>query len=92
MIQLYLFKLYHLYIAKMSRENIATVVKILESLSDTQQEQIIEHLREYIADLEDELQWDKSFQRTQNRLVEAARLAKQQISQGKAQAMDYDKL
>ncbi|NEP88321.1 MAG: hypothetical protein F6K18_16620 [Okeania sp. SIO2C2] len=61
----------------MSRENIATVVKILESLSDAQQEQFIEHLREYIADLEDELQWNKSFQRTQNKLVEVARLAKQ---------------
>ncbi|GGA37624.1 hypothetical protein [Okeania sp. KiyG1] len=71
----------------MSRENIATVVKILESLSDAQQEQIIEHLREYIADLEDELQWDKSFQRTQNKLVEVARLAKQQIVQGKGQVI-----
>ena len=54
--------------------------------------QIIEHLREYIADLEDELEWDKSFQTTQNKLVEVTRLAKQQIAQGKAQAMDYDKL
>lgn len=76
----------------MSRENIATVVKILESLPDAQQEQIIEHLQEYIADLEDELQWDKSFEKTQNKLVEVAILAKQQIAQGKGQAMDYDKL
>ncbi|MGB3514051.1 MAG: hypothetical protein WBA93_33565 [Microcoleaceae cyanobacterium] len=76
----------------MSRENIATVVKILESLPDAQQEQIIEHLREYIADLEDELQWDKSFEKTQNKLVEVARLAQQQIAQGKGQVMDYDKL
>ncbi|WP_275670271.1 MULTISPECIES: hypothetical protein [Okeania] len=36
----------------MSRENIATVVKILESLSDEQQERIFEHLREYIADFQ----------------------------------------
>ncbi|MDY7003687.1 MAG: hypothetical protein SWX82_06920 [Cyanobacteriota bacterium] len=67
----------------MSRENIVTVVKILESLSDAQQEKIIDHLREYIADLEDELQWDKSFKATQNKLVEVARLAKQQIAQRK---------
>ncbi len=33
----------------MSRENIATVVKILEYLSDAQQERIIEHLREYVG-------------------------------------------
>ena len=66
----------------MSEENIATVVKIIESLPDAQQERIIEHLREYIADLEDELQWDQSFRKTQNKLVAAARLAKQQIAQG----------
>ena len=76
----------------MSEENIATVVKILESLPDAQQEQIIEHLREYIADLEDEVQWDQSFRKTQNKLVAAAKLAKQQIAQGQGQSMDYDQL
>ncbi len=76
----------------MSQENIATVIKIIESLPDVQQERVIDHLREYIADLEDELQWDQSFQKTQDKLVAAAKLAKQQISEGKAQAMDYDQL
>ena len=76
----------------MSQENIATVVKILESLPDTQQEQVIERLREYITDIEDELQWNESFEKTQNQLVAAARLAKQQIAQGLAQPMDYDQL
>ncbi|NEN94345.1 MAG: hypothetical protein F6K50_02025 [Moorea sp. SIO3I7] len=76
----------------MSRENIATVVKIIESLPEAQQERVIEHLREYIADIEDELQWDESFRKTQTKLVEVARLAKQQIAQGQGQAMDYDKL
>ncbi|NET86242.1 MAG: hypothetical protein F6J94_31535 [Moorea sp. SIO1F2] len=76
----------------MSRENIATVVKIIESLPEAQQERVIEHLREYIADIEDELQWDESFRKTQTKLVEVARLAKQQIAQGQGQAMDYDQL
>ncbi|NEQ37743.1 MAG: hypothetical protein F6K40_16315 [Okeania sp. SIO3I5] len=76
----------------MSEENIATIVKILESVPDAQQEKIIQHLREYIADIEDELKWDKSFQKTQNKLVEVARLAKQQIPQGKRQTMDYEQL
>ncbi|NET60065.1 MAG: hypothetical protein F6K47_29140 [Symploca sp. SIO2E6] len=76
----------------MSEENIATVVKLVESLSEAQQEQIIEHLREYIADLEDELQWEQSFRKTQNKLVAAARLAKQQIDQGQGELMDYHKL
>ena len=39
----------------MSEENIATIIKILESLSDAQQEKIIQYLREYVADIEDEL-------------------------------------
>ncbi|NEP79674.1 MAG: hypothetical protein F6K17_42055 [Okeania sp. SIO3C4] len=76
----------------MSRENIATIVKIIESFSDEQQERIIEHLREYIANFQDELQWDKSFEKTQGKLVTAARKAKQQIAEGKGQPMDYDKL
>lgn len=76
----------------MSQKNIATVVKILESLPDAQQERIIEHLREYIADLEDELRWDQSFSKTQNKLIEGAKLAKQQIAQGQGQSMDYDSL
>ena len=76
----------------MSQENIATVVKMLESLPETQQEQIIEHLKEYIINLEDELQWNQSFEKTQSQLVAAARLAKQQIAQGLAQPMDYEQL
>ncbi|NES20029.1 MAG: hypothetical protein F6K41_14135 [Symploca sp. SIO3E6] len=76
----------------MSEENIATVVKLLESLPDAQQEKTIEHLREYIADLEDELQWKQSFRKTQHKLVAAAKLAKQQIAQGQGEEMDYDQL
>ena len=76
----------------MSQKNIATVIKILESLSDTQQEQVIQHLREYITELDDELQWDKSFEKTQSKLVAAAKLAKQQVAQGLAQPMDYEQL
>ncbi len=48
----------------MSQENIATVVKILESLPDTQQERVIEYLREYISDLGDELQCQESEENT----------------------------
>ncbi|MEC4983472.1 MAG: hypothetical protein SAJ37_12715 [Oscillatoria sp. PMC 1068.18] len=76
----------------MSRENIATVIKIIESLPNTEQERVIEHLREYIADLKEELQWNRSFQETQSTLVAAAKLAKQQISQGQGTPMDYDRL
>ncbi len=76
----------------MSKENIGTIVKILESFSDEQEERIIEHLREYIADFQNELKWDKSFEKTHGKLVAAARKAKQQITEGKGQPMDYNKL
>ena len=76
----------------MSQENIATVIKIIESLPDAQQARVIEHLREYIADIEDELNWDHSFEKTQDKLVAAARLAQQEIAEGKEEQMDYEKL
>lgn len=38
----------------MSSAAITTIVKMLESLSDDLQERVAEHIREYIADLEDE--------------------------------------
>jgi hypothetical protein len=71
---------------------IMTVTKMLESLPETVQEQAVEHLREYLADLQDELQWDTLFERTQSQLAVAARRVKEEIAQGRAQPMDYDRL
>jgi len=65
---------------------------MMESLPEDLQEQVVEHLREYIADLMDELQWDTSFKRTQSQLVSAARKAKQEVAEGKAEPMDYGRL
>lgn len=53
----------------MSSENIATVTKMLESLPETAQVQLIEHLREYIASLQNELEWDNLVSKTQNNLI-----------------------
>lgn len=76
----------------MSSAAIATVTKMLETLPETAQEHVAEHLREYIEDLSDELKWDNSFKQTQAKLIEAARRAKQEIAEGKAQPMDYEQL
>ncbi len=75
-----------------STATIMTVTKMLESLPETVQEQVVEHLREYLADLQDELKWDDLFERTQPQLVAVARRAKQEIAQGSAQPMDYEQL
>jgi hypothetical protein len=68
----------------MSSEAIATVVKMLGTLPDATQNQVAEHLQAYIADLQDELRWDAAFANTQTNLIQQARLAKQQIAEGKA--------
>ena len=76
----------------MSSPAIATVIKMMESLSEDKQNELVEHLREYIQDLQDELKWQDSFNKSQDKLIAAAKLAKQQIAEGKAKPMDYDKL
>jgi translation initiation factor 2B subunit (eIF-2B alpha/beta/delta family) len=76
----------------MSSTAIATIVKMVEFLPDDLQEKVVDHIRSYIADLENEAQWDASFNRTQNSLVAAARQAKQEIAAGQSTPMDYDQL
>ena len=71
---------------------IATVEKMLESLPEEVQERVVEHLREYILDLQDELEWDALFERTQDKLVAAARRAREEIAAGKAEPMDFERL
>jgi hypothetical protein len=76
----------------MSSESIVTVTKMMESLPEPQQEQVVEHLRDYIADVWDEVQWDAQFERTQDQLIEAARRAKKAIAAGHAETLDIDRL
>jgi len=71
---------------------IATLIKMIESLPETAQDRVVEHLREYLEDLQDELKWDALFKKTQPQLLAAARRAKKEISEGLAQALDIDQL
>jgi hypothetical protein len=76
----------------MASTAIVTVVKMMESLPDTVQDRVAEHLREYIEDLRDELQWDVTFKKTQPQLAAAARRARQEMAAGQAKPLDYDQL
>jgi hypothetical protein len=76
----------------MSSTAIATIVKMVEFLPDDLQEKVVDHIRDYITNLEDEARWDASFSRTQNNLVAAARQAKEAIAAGQSTPMDYDQL
>jgi len=72
--------------------SIETVTKMMEFLPDTVQNMIVEQVRNFIAEFEDESKWDLLFKEKQENLVKAARQAKREISQGKAELMDYNKL
>ena len=76
----------------MSSATITTVITMLESLPEPMQDQVVEHLREYLADMQDEFAWSTQFKRSQPQLIAAARRAKQQIAEGLAQPLDYDQL
>ena len=76
----------------MASNAIATITQMVETLPESLQNQVVEHLREYIAELQDELRWEASFNKTQDQLVEAARRAKQEIADGKSEPMDLDRL
>lgn len=64
----------------MSSAAIATAIKMLQALPEPTQERIVEHLREYIEDLNDELRWEAAFGKTHKQLIAAARRAKEEIS------------
>ncbi len=76
----------------MTSTAIATVVKMLETLPETTQNQVVERLRDYIAEMQDEIQWDISFKKTQKQLIAAARHARQEIAAGHAELLDYNQL
>jgi hypothetical protein len=76
----------------MSTATIATITRMLESLPEPVQERAVEHLREYLLDVEDERKWDALFERTQPQLVAAARKARREIAQGLSEPMDLDQL
>ncbi|RPH69359.1 hypothetical protein EHM76_07190 [bacterium] len=69
-----------------------TIIKMIEQLPESDQERVAEHLREYLAELEDEEKWDAAFSKSQDKLVYAAREARKQIAEGKSEPMDAQDL
>jgi hypothetical protein len=76
----------------MSSTTITTLVKMAESLPDSAQELLVEHVREYIATLQDESRWSAQFQKNQPGLIAAARRAKREIAEGRATDLDHRRL
>ena len=65
---------------------------MLEGLPDSVQERAIEHLREYLDEVTDEIRWDESFEKSSDRLAEMAEAVKRDIANGKTTPMDFDRL
>jgi hypothetical protein len=65
---------------------------LIEELPEPLQNQIADHLREYIADLDDEEKWDEAFAKSQDKLVNSAREAQKKIEEGKSEPMDFNRL
>lgn len=71
---------------------IMTMTKMMEQLPEPAQDQVLEYLRNYIAEMRSEEKWDKLFSETQDQLITAAQKARKEINEGKAQPMSYDRL
>lgn len=76
----------------MTSTAIVTATKMMEMLPEYAQNQAVEHLRDFIAEMQDEQQWDKLFKKTQNQLAAAAKLARKEIAAGRAEPMDFNQL
>ena len=75
----------------MQTPTITTIVRMIEALPEPAQNQILEHLREYVSDMQDEAVWDELFQKTKPKLEQSARQARKQIEQGLSTPMDQNR-
>ena len=71
---------------------LTTILKMVESLPVERQNQLADHIREYLADIDDDARWDETFARTQDKLAYAIREAARQIAEGKSEPMDINRL
>jgi hypothetical protein len=71
---------------------ITAIVKMMETLPEETQSQVVEHLCEWLLDMEAESMWDESFARTQKKLYKAAQDVRKQVADGKAEPMDLSRL
>ncbi len=76
----------------MSTTTLTTIIKMIESLPEDKQEKVVDHLRYYIAELEDEMKWDKLFKDTETDLSSIAKEVKQRVAMGEAEDFDFNRL
>ena len=69
-----------------------TICKMIESLPESMQSSILDEINVIVAEKQDELQWDIQFKRTQENLMAMARKVKKEISEGKTEPMNYERI
>jgi hypothetical protein len=76
----------------MASTAIATLMKMMESLPEEAQDQVVKHLRDYLEETRDNVTWDTTFKNTQPQLIAAARRAKKEIAEGRAKPLNHSEL
>jgi hypothetical protein len=76
----------------MASTAIATVIKMIESLPEDAQDQVVDHLRDYLEEMRDDSKWANTFKKTQPQLLAAARRAKREIANGHAKPLNHKDL
>ncbi|MBP8950601.1 MAG: hypothetical protein KBG73_17280 [Candidatus Promineofilum sp.] len=65
---------------------------MMERLPEATQKRVVEHLRDYLAEIDEDAEWDALFASTEPALVAEAQRVRAQIEQGQDEPMDYDRL
>lgn len=76
----------------MSNNSVVTLTKMLEGLPQSVQDRAIEHLREYLDEITEEIRWDESFATSSDKLSLAARRAREQFKAGNTEPFDLERL
>lgn len=69
-----------------------TLVKMLETVPEPMQRQVVERLCEQLEDIREELRWDEKFEKTRDKLAAVARRVEDEIAAGLATPFDPDEL
>ena len=69
-----------------------TINKMLESLPENKQEQVLNHLYNYITELQGEIKWDLLFKNSEKEISRIAREVKEEIKKGNIEDFDYNRL
>ena len=76
----------------MASTTVATVMKMIESLPEETQDLVVEHLRGYLLEMQDDTKWNEAFKKTRPQLIAAARRATKEIADGLAKPLKHTDL